>query len=156
MAAGAIAGVALQAYGGVKSANDQYNAAQMNIDNLNLQAQEMNYRNNLNIQKQEMAAHTFEQNQAGAFAASGVDVGTGAPLAIMEQTANTVSQEIVQAKRENAFNMNQLRFQTTQEQTQAGQNKLAGYVGAAGQGLLSAVQVKQSITGDKNASKKGG
>jgi len=102
MAVGAIAtaaGVGLNIYGQMKAAKDQRKAASAQADARRAQADEILARNEINIKALKQEVEQFEARQAAAFAGSGVDIGSGAPLVMMENTSRAANAEIENRRR---------------------------------------------------------
>jgi len=148
MAAGAViaaAGVAVSVAGQLKAAKDQKRAAQAQADARRAQADEILQRSELNIQELERQAETFKERQAAAFASSGVDIGSGAPLVTLENTNRVILGTIENRRREASYRAEAaLRGASISEQTGRDIEK-AGQLGALGTGLAGLGQALSNL-----------
>lgn len=144
MAEGALIGAAaMQTVGGLSAAKTQKQAAREKVDQLNLLAQEEEFRNRKNTILQKQEAQRLQSAQTAAFAKGGVDVGQGAPLSVLEDTASSIFQEIAMRERENSFRLNQIRFEAAQTKKMARKQQMASLLGTGGALGMTGAQYSQ-------------
>jgi len=134
-AVAAVVGTGFSIFGQLKQAKAQKEAALAQADAKRAQAFELLERVEFNIDQLEEETEKFKGRQRAAFAASGVDVGSGVSLVQMEQVNRDLIEEI-QAQREEArFKAAALEAGADVDTRLGGDISQAGRLGAIGTGL---------------------
>ncbi len=136
-----VAGAAGKGVGGIIQMREQQEAAKTQIDLLNQQADEERFRHQQNIKNQKLEGQRFIQSQVASFAKAGVDVGSGAPLSVMEETASTLAEDLARSEREYTWRANQLIFEQQQVKRSAKKAKQAGIIGLFTGGMVDAGKI---------------
>lgn len=103
-----VAGTVMSYIGNKQAAEDQEAAARIQAENKRLQAKEMLERFELNKEEMLRTEKNVIGQQLAAYSKSGVDVGSGAALAVMEDTNRKIQRQIRLEKREAEFKAEQL------------------------------------------------
>lgn len=98
-----LAGTAFQVAGEIEESKAQQKAAFENADAKRAQAFEYLKRTETNIERLKGDAKKFKASQVAAFAASGVDVSSGATLLQLEETNSQLAEQITIERREARF-----------------------------------------------------
>lgn len=125
-------GAGVSAYAEYEQGRQQAAAAREEAKLKRAQAREMRERmvvEEANIKQQ---GEEFKAQQTAAFAAGGVELGTGATLIALEDTNSKIAKKITEMKRDTLFRANQLERGASFAQTQATQYEQAGMLSAAG------------------------
>jgi hypothetical protein len=125
-------GAGVSAYANYEQGRQRAWAARQDAKLKRAQAQEMRERmaiEEVNIQEQ---GEGFKAQQTAAYAAGGVELGTGATLLALEDTNAKIAKRITDMKRDTLFRANQLEKGASISMTQAGQYEQAGALAAAG------------------------
>ena len=102
------------------------------------------YLEELNLKEQ---GEEFKASQTAAYAAGGVELGTGATLIALEDTNAKIAKKITDMKRDTMFRANQLEMGASISMQQSGQYAQAGTLGATGTLLQAgATAVSKSST----------
>jgi hypothetical protein len=130
-------GAGLSAYSQYEQGRQQAEAAKQDAKMKRAQAREMRermYLEEINLKQQ---GEEFKAQQTAAFAAGGVELGTGATLIALEDTNSKIAKQITDMKRDTLFRVNQLEKGASISMQQSSQYAQAGTLSAAGS-LLSA------------------
>lgn len=96
------------------------------------QAREMRERMVIEEANLKQQGEEFKAQQTAAFAAGGVELGTGATLIALEDTNSKIAKKISDMKRDTMFRANQLERGASISQSEATGYEQAGMLGAAG------------------------
>lgn len=125
-------GAGVSAYAEYERGQAQARAARQEAALKRAQAREMRERmvvEEANIKQQ---GEEFKAQQTAAFAAGGVELGTGATLIALEDTNSKIAKKITEMKRDTLFRANQLERGASFTASQAGEYERAGTLSAAG------------------------
>lgn len=139
-AAAAIVGTGVSIFGQLKAAKDQKRAARSAAEARRVQADEILARSEINIQELKRQAQGFKARQSAAFASSGVDIGSGAPLVAMENTNRVVMSAVENRRKEAAFRAESILRGAALSDQQAEDISKAGKLQAFGTGLSGLAQ----------------
>jgi len=126
------AGTGLQAYSKYQEGRQRAEAAKQEAKFKRAQAREMLERLALEEKNIQEEGEQVKAQQLSSFAASGVELGTGATLIALEDTNSRVAQRISNIRRDVNFRASQLKRGADFSMTEAGQFREAGTIGAAG------------------------
>jgi hypothetical protein len=110
VAAAMVVGAGMQAYGQRQAARAQARAARDQAALKEAQAQEMLEKMRIQEERLNLQGEIFKAEQLTQYAASGVQVGTGATLLAMEDTNMKIYDGIEDMKRDTLFKVQQLRM----------------------------------------------
>jgi len=130
-------GAGVSAYAQYEQGRQQARAARQEAAFKRAQAREMRERMRLEEINLKQQGEEFKAQQTAAYAAGGVELGTGATLIALEDTNSKIAKQITDMKRDTLFRANQLEKGAAFTASQAGQYEQAGTLSAAGT-LLSA------------------
>lgn len=150
IAASAIAaGTVVQLVGAENARQDQEAAAKAQAKLKKEQAQELLDRYEINAKSLKRLGQETAEAQKAAFAKGGVDVGTGAPLLMMEDTYSKIQRQINLEKRESEFKAKQLIRGADIEAKLAGDISDAQKLENLGVFLTGAAKTYMTATGGK-------
>lgn len=132
------AGIGLQAVGSILDANSKANQADQQALLDNLQADEIQRRAKIEDQNLRAQGKKVINAQKGTYAASGVDVSSGSPLVVMEQTQSQIDRMSLEQQREAKFQADQLRQGAQNLRSQANTTRIGGWLGVGGSLLSNA------------------
>lgn len=125
-------GAGMQAYGQYVSSQAAASAARKNAQLKRAQATEMLERMAIQEDRIQAQGNSFKAKAINEYAASGVQIGTGATLVAMEDANLKISQQIEDMKRDTRFKANQLEMGAGFEDSQANDTADAGMIAAGG------------------------
>jgi len=105
----AVIGTGLDIGGQIAESDAQQKAAKRNSIASEIQAREILKRSKVNQEIVKEEGLALQANQVGAFARAGVDVGSGSPLSVLENTASNVRQEVATLGEEAEFAAREIR-----------------------------------------------
>lgn len=132
------AGTAISVYGQMQQAKAQSDAANKDASAKQAMAQEVLDRQQFNKETLTRQGDIMVGNQASQYAAGNVDVGSGSPLAAMENTLAATRRKIHIDDQEANFRAQQYLIGATSEQEFASQSQQAGNIRAGGTILTAA------------------
>jgi len=125
-------GAGVSAYSQYEQGRQQARAARQDAQLKRAQAREMRERMAIEEVNLKQQGEEFKASQTSAFAAGGVELGTGATLIALEDTNSKIAKKITEMKRDTLFRANQLEKGASISMEQSGQYEQAGMLGAAG------------------------
>lgn len=137
-------GAGISAYAQYEQGRQRAWAARQDAKLRRIQAKEMRermYLEELNLKQQ---GEEFKASQTAAYAAGGVELGTGATLIALEDTNAKIAKKITDMKRDTLFRANQVEQGANISMTQAGQYEQAGTLGAAGTLLTTGAEIAKN------------
>lgn len=143
-AVAAVAGLGISIYGQIKESEDRAAAMEMDAQLRQSQAEEIRRRQQINERIILREAQELQSQQMAAFAAAGVDIGTGAPLMVAEQTMARARERIMLERYEAVFTAEQVRKGAKIQLGLADSARTAGQLGAYGT-LLTGVGKTASL-----------
>lgn len=128
----AAASLAMNGVGQVMGAHSQAAAAEKDAAMKRMQASELLDRAAQNAETYQRQGDKLRGQQVNALASSGVDVGSGSSLTLMEETAHEVTRQITNMNREAQFKADMLNRGADVSMDLAADRELAGWLGAGG------------------------
>jgi len=120
------AGVSLLA--SEKAAKSAHGAAQQQALLLEKQAERINERSSIAIRQTRFQGQKLKGKQVVAYAASGVDVSSGSTLAVMEDTARQINDEVTSIQREAKFQIEMANSGASSTRAQAEDQRKASRI----------------------------
>jgi hypothetical protein len=133
----ALVGLGLQAYGSIKGANDQADAAEKDAALKELQAQEIEKAGGREEGVARLHGNQIVGAQANAIGQSGFEM-SGSPLLAMENTYSQVNQDVQAIEEETRFRASMIRAGASSEQSMASDRRTAGWIGGLGGAAVGA------------------
>lgn len=124
--------LAMNAVSQVSSANAKADAMAKDAQLKRAQASELLSRASANAATFQRQGDRLRGSQVNALANSGVDVGSGSSLTMMEDTAHMVTKQIADMQREAQFKADQLNRGADVSMDLASETSLAGWLNAGG------------------------
>lgn len=125
-------GVGVSAYSQYQQGKQQAEAAKQQAKFKRAQAREMLDRMVIEEKNIAMQGEEFKASQMGAYAAGGIELGTGATLLALEDTNAKIFQKISEMKRDTTFRAGQLMKGADVAMQESSQYSQAGTLGAVG------------------------
>jgi hypothetical protein len=133
-----VAGVGIQAYSQYQEGQARAKAARQQAKLNKAQAREMLDRMVIEEKNILQQGEEFKASQTAAYAAGGVELGTGATLLALEDTNSKIAKKIVDMKRDVNFRASQIQKGASYDMSLASSYETAGTLGAAGTLLAGA------------------
>lgn len=153
MALAAVAGVGalFSAYGQISQAQAQASAARADAANKQAKATETLSRASFNKTSLQIEMDEKAGNVSSQYAAGNVDVGSGSPLSVHENTLAAGRRKMFMMQNEANWEAQEDMISANAENTLAGQKEQAGYLGAAGSLLGGAANIAMNSSSSKDA-----
>ena len=126
----AMAGSTISAWGKYKAGEAEAGAFQGSAIAKRRAAKDLIKRSEINSEFSRLAGETFKGKQIGAFASSGIDVGSGLALSVLEDTAKKIQRQIMVDEMEAEAQKDMLLLDADLDWDRAKAADTAGKIGA--------------------------